>query len=425
MSELAYQDEHIEVFFQDGDQEICLITFAPATMRANGLRFWASELALKLGIASIGFVAKRSNWFPLLSVAKAREAVDSRLGGFKHVISYGSSMGGYGALKYGKLFGAAYGISFAPQISISPLDVDFDGRFFVDYRIELHRGMKIGQDDLPKSSYVFFDPFHEMDHKHALEIAALSSSVELVPCVSTGHETVSAFAGREKIGSVLQAVLRESPDDVRALARAASKSSKVRPKIVAERVGRRRPRLAIRIFEKYKQNYNSRQGAIFFHTISNSLRSPLDAEFARELSLRAIRLCPSVGDFYMRISEICENEGDNDRAEEWARVAVKVDPAGARLHHHLAKIFIKQDRLGDAAEASMLAVRLAQNNPVFILRQSDIEDRRGNLEAALSLAEVAVTLAPRDVNVCQHAAKLRRKVVQVRAELTVREAASG
>lgn len=67
---------------------------------------------------------KQKSWFPQASMIELEKAISPILEGFKNIVGYGGSMGGYAAIKYSNLLNMNRVIAFVPQYSIDPEQVE-------------------------------------------------------------------------------------------------------------------------------------------------------------------------------------------------------------------------------------------------------------------------------------------------------------
>lgn len=65
---VIYEDEQIKVLFWSGNSERIVVTFGDLISLAKETRYFADTPLKKLGLSSIGFMAKRGNWFPQQSM---------------------------------------------------------------------------------------------------------------------------------------------------------------------------------------------------------------------------------------------------------------------------------------------------------------------------------------------------------------------
>lgn len=228
-----FSDDNLEVIHRSGSSPYLLITFNEMEMKANASRFWGQRFCEKADISVLGFISRRPNWFPAASIVKAVEVAAPILHAAPERILYGHSQGGYAALRYRRRFNATVAIAFCPQVSIDPKAVPFDGRFARHFSADLHARMGIAPDHAAGRAYLFFDPFHAVDHQHAVRIAALQEKTHLVPVHMTGHGTVRAFTGTARALSLIEACREDDLPGLRALARAVRVTAPMRPYQIA------------------------------------------------------------------------------------------------------------------------------------------------------------------------------------------------
>lgn len=183
-----FKSDHIKVISQMTGSECVVLTFNEMGLVAEGDRFWGDEFFRRLNISAIGIMTTQPNWYPRDDMMRAVAAVQPMLKN-KRVITYGHSQGGYGALKYSKAFNANAVLSFSPQSSINPDEVnDFDTRYVSYFDRKLFNGLAVQACEVSENAVIFFDPFEKADKLHA---DALSfEQVHKVPIAFSGHQSV-------------------------------------------------------------------------------------------------------------------------------------------------------------------------------------------------------------------------------------------
>ncbi|MBI0535303.1 hypothetical protein D9599_06945 [Roseomonas sp. KE2513] len=194
-----------------------LVTFGDYTRRPDQPGFWGASTAAALGWPAIGFVARRPNWYPAASVLAAAPLVRARLDDAE-AIGYGYSMGGYGALKYGRTLGLSAALAISPQASIAPADVPEDTRWHVLHDPVLHAGMRVTATDLAPRVWMVTDPRAPGDGPAASLLAA--EGVRLVPAYGLFHGTMALLAGRTPLAEALASLRADDPARLRRLIRA-------------------------------------------------------------------------------------------------------------------------------------------------------------------------------------------------------------
>ncbi len=220
---ILHEDDDIVVIHRPGASAFTLVTFAGMGERPQGLRFWARDPVEKLDLHAIGFVGKRANWYPAQAVARAAPHIRALLRG--PAIGYGFSMGGYGALKHGRLLGLDAALAVSPQVSIDPADVPQDRRYHHNFDPRLNAGMAVAPDDLPGFAVTLADPHHPLDRLHA-EAAGPPGRVRRIWLPFMRHGTIARLTGSRLISEVLALVLAQDPDGLCHLMRSRRRDSR-------------------------------------------------------------------------------------------------------------------------------------------------------------------------------------------------------
>ncbi|QRM53307.1 hypothetical protein [Sinorhizobium sp. BG8] len=265
----VFSDDNVEVIHHIGSSPYLLVTFNEMEMKADGKRFWGQRFCEKADISALGFISRRPNWFPAASIVKAVEAVAPILRAAPERILYGHSQGGYAALRYRRRFDATVAIAFCPQVSIDPKAVPFDGRFARHFSPDLHATMGVAPDHAAGRAYLFFDPFHAVDRRHAERIAALQERTHLMSVHMTGHGTVRAFTGTARALSLIEACRENDLAKLRALVRSARVEAPMRPYQIAVAAIARHHAWADRFHAHFGANFSRVERANFLYHRAN------------------------------------------------------------------------------------------------------------------------------------------------------------
>ena len=216
LTETLFEDDEVLVLHRAGASDFTLVTFAAVGHVPNGTWFWAEAPARKLGLETIGFIAKRRNWYPATSIARAAMRVRPALK--RRALGYGYSMGGYAVLKHGAALGLTHGLAIAPQMSIDPADVPGDRRFHHHHDPALHGGMRVARDDAPPIAFAVADPYFPQDALH-LDHLVREGAAQPLAMPFHKHAVISRFTSTALLGALLPLVLDGDGPALRAFLR--------------------------------------------------------------------------------------------------------------------------------------------------------------------------------------------------------------
>ncbi len=143
------------------------------------------------GLAYLCFINRRNHWWQTPEVENAYRAIDEKydLKRYSRVITYGSSMGAYGALIFSKLVRANLVLAFSPQASIAGTELPIQRQWQIDMAdtpiiLEpISRGLSTTAQIL-----IPFDSLNKLDLAHVRALEALRPCERLVVPMS-GHKT--------------------------------------------------------------------------------------------------------------------------------------------------------------------------------------------------------------------------------------------
>ncbi len=185
-----------------------MVTFDPMVedLRLGRPAFGEAFLAAH-GIDAVHILSGRNDWYQDEDLPAVLAAVRAATARFGRVVAYGSSMGGYAALRFGARAGATEVVAISPQFSV------IDGRAAFERRWPHMRAAtrwlhEAPGDALPayRAVTVLFDP-HDIDGAHAPLIAAAVPGTRLVALPFAGHPAGTFLAETGLVGrTVLEAV---------------------------------------------------------------------------------------------------------------------------------------------------------------------------------------------------------------------------
>jgi tetratricopeptide (TPR) repeat protein len=153
---------------------------------------------------AIHFVSKRNHWWQVEELMDAIEQVAPRTSRYKNVCSYGSSMGGYGALLCSGVLGVNTVIAGSPQFAINNRLVPWPPRWERDTQgvVELYQM----EDYCSKDAKLIcvYDPFEELDRLHVRELSK-HRMIHHLPTHFSGH---SAILYLQRLGLLNRLVIK-------------------------------------------------------------------------------------------------------------------------------------------------------------------------------------------------------------------------
>ncbi|ODL91821.1 hypothetical protein AXH23_14995 [Acinetobacter pittii] len=193
--QIIFEDEHIRAIFLPGDSNTLVLSFGDLITRASGLSINAEKSLIKYQYNVIGVMPKQKSWFPQASMIELAQAISPILEGFKNIVGYGGSMGGYAAIKYSNLLNMNRVIAFVPQYSIDPEHVE-DRRYAEFFDAIANKDMQIQPQDVnaAREYVIVYDPYFSIDREHYLKIKELLPSLHTIHLPFTGHEALSVLA---------------------------------------------------------------------------------------------------------------------------------------------------------------------------------------------------------------------------------------
>ncbi|MEI4471615.1 tetratricopeptide repeat protein [Frigidibacter sp. MR17.24] len=205
--EILFDGRHLQVLHFARPSRIGLLSFEIMHARANGRRAFARTLCDRLGLNLVAVVPRHPCWYPAAEMAAAAQLCRERLGLSTHRIAYGASMGGYGALRWGRILGASHALACNPQISIDPDDTGpADRRYHRHFDPALHAGMAITAAHLPETSAILYDPWFAPDRHNAEALRALGP-VHLLRAPHVAHGTPTCIRGSANALAIFESLI--------------------------------------------------------------------------------------------------------------------------------------------------------------------------------------------------------------------------
>lgn len=154
------------------------------------------------GIDAIHVIPRNNDWYQYPEIDEVCRRVLELTERYPHVVAYGQSMGGYGAIRLGGRVGAQAALAISPQFSIDPTVTPFEPRWAGDSaRIGFDIERSTGHAFVAKA-YVVYDP-HDLDARH-VELYRPHTEIVDIRLPNCGHPASTFMANT---GVLQQAVL--------------------------------------------------------------------------------------------------------------------------------------------------------------------------------------------------------------------------
>lgn len=188
---------------------------------------FAETLLSAQGVAAVHITCTDNVWYQYPEMRYLGALLEPVLGLYERRVSYGSSMGAYGALMFSGLIRSDIVIALSPQYSIDPAKAAFDKTW-----LHIRRTLAFCCDDLtefpsPAKTYVLYDPAH-IDGTHAAAIAR-EREVKLLPVPGANHPATEFLHQIGMLKQVVTGLISGSFDEAaffRDLRRASRRSSR-------------------------------------------------------------------------------------------------------------------------------------------------------------------------------------------------------
>ncbi|WBH18054.1 hypothetical protein [Sphingomonas radiodurans] len=300
---------------------------------------FGQEFLHRARIDAIHVINRFNRWYQHPERDEALAAVATAVSGYDRVITYGSSMGGYAALRYAVPCGAQVATAISPQFSVDPRVTPWEVRWQPD--VVRTRFAEPPYVAAPRQ-YVFYDPRVALDERH-VDLIASAGATERIPIPYGGHPVGALLAET----GVLQAAIRGivagdfDPRAVRTQVRRERFASQHQYFVLARRWAQRRPAVAVQLLE--------RAAAIEPEShILSAQAALLDrlgrCEEAAPLHRAAIRRTPNNAVAWIGYASHLEANGDGQQASLALRRAA-AGHAGAQAGSMLLRIRVLQVRM--------------------------------------------------------------------------------
>lgn len=401
MAKIVYESKHVVIFYREGAGDDLLITFSYLSMKSHApdLRYFAEPVADKANLSALGIVINEDDWFAPSRMAEALEKIKQILLRYTRRIVLGSSMGGYGAIKYSAILMADAVLACVPQVSIQPSEVGhFDQRFINYYDPILHDGSGIKKSDTAGRIYLIYDPFHSQDSANVKAILKQVPQALTLVAPFLGHDVYGSMAGSKQFSDLVEASIVGDTLRLQGLiARRRRALSRRKTGII---------QLAVKRHPVWGASILSEHGVNLSPEMRGDLHSRLQAGLA-ELSYKSGDVAqavahlqastaanPSIAHRWSRLSWFLQASGDLVGAASASRQACELDPSSSYGLERFARVLLALGDLDKALEYTLRAVALDPRHSMSLQLLSMIMTARGDHRAALGFLDQAIQQNP-------------------------------
>ncbi len=209
MLKLLFENEDLKInYHKSENNNTVVIVFNPLEWRAKDGDVWGYSVLSRSGYSIVGITSKEKSWFPEESIYQALSSIFPVLRRYNIRLTYGYSMGGYAALRYSRVLGASHVLSFSPQSTIAPSDLNNgDKRYLQYYSHEQHINMKVTEPDVSGKAYIIYDKGFNLD-SYQVDIMNLAHAKTL-DLPRTGHGSIRVLAKSKSLLDVIGYVLND------------------------------------------------------------------------------------------------------------------------------------------------------------------------------------------------------------------------
>jgi tetratricopeptide (TPR) repeat protein len=303
------------------DTTTCVVTFdSYSDDRGLDRPGFGEDFLRSRAVDAIHFVGRENDWYQYAEMPDAAAIVAELVKGYQRVVAYGSSMGGYAAIRFGGMAGATAALAISPQFSVDRRVAPFEKRWKADSdRIDfsLERRLKA---PFVGTSYIVYDP-RDTDRRHANLFRRRTRVID-VRLPNVGHPATGAIAEAGLLGDLLLGVVagRVDLDEIARQVLQAQEGSAYYHYVRSCRARLRSKRLAHAARATMMAPENFGYAAHYAALLAHAGRfDQSQIAFARAGSM-----APNHPFLLYKLTEFHERRGDLERAIETAQLLVAV-----------------------------------------------------------------------------------------------------
>lgn len=364
MADILYRSDTLAVRAYAGTgTQACVVTFdnygSSGDLERDG--FGAQFFAAR-GIAAVTVVGRGNDWYHYPDTAAALDAVRRHVAGYDRVVTYGSSMGGYAALRFAGAVGADAVLALSPQYSIQRDRAPYEPRWWIE-------AANIGWIDALEAPLAAIPAtvVHDTlgpDRHHAAAIARESGATTIA--IPFGGHPVATYLGEVGLLEPLVHAVLEDRVDAPAFRREAlarRRQSAVSLIELAHRLAPRRSDAAIAVARRAVAMHPD--SAMILHGLATLLTAAGKHSEALPLHAQAVARSGGALGYVHAQSEALEAAGDRAAALSLATDTARRYPAFPHLRNWRGFLLWKSDRRDEAIVEAAAAAAMAPHEAYY------------------------------------------------------------
>lgn len=327
---------------------------------------FGEEFLRQSGISAIHVLGRREDWYQYPEMTEAMAAVRQATAGAERIMTYGSSMGGYAAIRFADAAGANAVLAISPQYSINPEKAPFERRWLQDSRRIRWLSEIDGRIVCAARPIVVYDSVGHDGRQTAL----IQSEIDIVP-MRLPHVSHPATTYLGEVGLLKDLVLETLSGDLEAeafarKARAARKKSGVYLSNLALGQPKHRSQLALKLAQRSVEvsPHNPLASTALAKLLSRQGRH----DEAVEQLEAVLALTQRDPNYLIPYVDVLVAAGRYGEARGYARETVEAFPQHAHLHAWEAAILWSDHQCAEAVAAAERAVVLDPNRKQYRTR---------------------------------------------------------
>jgi hypothetical protein len=186
-ADLLYRSSNLKVFrngpwSQSRDTLVVCFQYRQPSQQLD-LPGFAEEFFAKSEIDAVFVNCASNEWYQYQDLPLALSKIRTFASTWRRVVTYGSSMGAYAALRFAAAIGAQASISIGPQYSPRPTVIAGEHRFCTDIAVTGFLHEESYQANSCVANYVIYDPLLKLDSRHVVEYQKTATLILIaIPC---------------------------------------------------------------------------------------------------------------------------------------------------------------------------------------------------------------------------------------------------